>query len=390
MKDKWKAVCRYWPWLVLLLGIDGLSALLLWLSDSGAFSVLAPVMLLVTVFLFGAAAVVLGGLERKKQVAFRDFLEHPDQWHEENLVKTVSGSEADCVRLLGKALREKQLACARAAADMEDYEEYVEAWAHEIKTPLSLLTLMLDNQRGDMPESMDYKLDYIRNQMQEYVNQMLYYARLKSVRKDYLFEFVDLRDCLEEVLEDYRLLLEEKQFLVQNQVPHTEVFTDRRGLQFLLGQVVSNAVKYSSADPELALRWETKETEAILRIRDNGMGVRTCDLPYIFEKGFTGDPADGKKKATGMGLYLVKKMADDLRIRLDVWSEWDRGFELSLSFPLVEKEDKILLDKKIFECRIHPIKGKGALEHHLRGAFLFIHTNTFTVQRRASRERYHL
>lgn len=61
MKDKWKAVCRYWPWLVLLLGIDGLSALLLWLSDSGAFSVLAPVMLLVTVFLFGAAAVVLGG-----------------------------------------------------------------------------------------------------------------------------------------------------------------------------------------------------------------------------------------------------------------------------------------------------------------------------------------
>ena len=42
---------------------------------------------------------------------------------------------------------------------MEDYEEYVEAWAHEIKTPLSLLTLMLDNQRGDMPESMDYKLD---------------------------------------------------------------------------------------------------------------------------------------------------------------------------------------------------------------------------------------
>ncbi len=77
-------------------------------------------------------------------------------------------------------------------------------------------------------------------------------------------------------------------------------------------------------------------------------------------------------------------------IRLDVWSEWGRGFELSLSFPLVEKEDKILLDKKIFECRIHPIKGKGALEHHLRGAFLFIHTNTFTVQRRASRERYHL
>lgn len=67
MKDKWKAVCRYWPWLVLLLGIDGLSALLLWLSDSGAFSVLAPVMLLVTVFLFGAAAVVLGAWSERSR-----------------------------------------------------------------------------------------------------------------------------------------------------------------------------------------------------------------------------------------------------------------------------------------------------------------------------------
>ena len=333
MKDKWKAVCRYWPWLVLLLGIDGLSALLLWLSDSGAFSVLAPVMLLVTVFLFGAAAVVLGGLERKKQVAFRDFLEHPDQWHEENLVKTVSGSEADCVRLLGKALREKQLACARAAADMEDYEEYVEGWAHEAKTPLSLLTMLLDNRSDEISPPLQAKLDYVRSQLQEDVTQMLYYARLKSSTKDYQFEDINLNDCLGEVLEDYAPLLEEKQFVILNKLQSETVYTDRRGLQFMLGQIVSNAIKYSSDSPMLTISMIHSETADVLSVEDNGIGVKKYDLPYIFQKGFTGDFTDSRKKATGIGLYLVKKMADDLNLRLEAASQWGKGFKIVIFFP---------------------------------------------------------
>jgi len=65
------------------------------------------------------------------------------------------------------------------------------------------------------------------------------------------------------------------------------------------------------------------------------MGVRSCDLPYIFEKGFTGDSGDGRKQATGMGLYLAKEMAKQLNIRLDANSEWGQGFEIQVSFPVV-------------------------------------------------------
>src|SRR5699024_794055 len=99
---------------------------------------------------------------------------------------------------------------------------------------------------------------------QEHINQILYYARLKSARKDYLFEHLDLNVCIEEVLEEYGLLLKEKDFQVSIRMPSIKVFTDRRGIRFLIGQIVSNAVKYSSDSPKLTITLEQEETAEIL------------------------------------------------------------------------------------------------------------------------------
>lgn len=338
MKHKMLVFRRHLPWLLLLLGIDGLAALFLWLADAEAFRVLVTVIILITVLLFAAVLIVMDHLDQKKMQAFQSFLNNPDTCHEEELLKAVSASEADAVRLLETVLQEKQLACSRAEADLSDYQEYVEAWAHETKAPLSLLTLILDNRKDEMPGVVSFKLDYVRNRMQESITQMLYYARLKGAQKDYLFEYVDIGSCIEDVLEDYRPLLEEKYFRINNQVQNVQVYTDRRGIQFLLGQVVSNAVKYSAESPELTIALEKSAGTDVLRIRDNGIGVRSCDLPYIFEKGFTGDSVDIRKKATGMGLYLSKKMADNLNILLDAHSEWGKGFEMLISFPRVNRE----------------------------------------------------
>lgn len=84
---------------------------------------------------------------------------------------------------------------------MDDYENYVELWAHEVKTPLALLTLVLDNRRDTLPEAVGFKLDYVRNRMQAFIDQMLYYARLRGARRDYRFERLTLRGCIDEVLD---------------------------------------------------------------------------------------------------------------------------------------------------------------------------------------------
>lgn len=339
MKRSMKIIQSNIPWLLLLFCIDAFAALLLWIADVQAFYAMTAVIVLATVLLFSLVCFMIVHRERKKEQAFHAFLYNPDEYHEENLLELVSVAEQESIRLLGKTLRDKQLAYAEQETQLADYEEYVESWAHETKTPLSLLTLLLDNRKDELPQSISFKLDYIRNQMQESVDQMLFYARLKSARKDYLFEHIPLRACIEDLLEDYGPLLEEKQFQIQlNLSSDAVVYSDRRALYFLIGQMISNSIKYCGEDPELCFSAFQRDDTYVLSIKDNGIGVRSCDLPYIFEKGFTGDSGEGRKKATGMGLYLAKETAKELNVALNVNSEWGQGFEIQISFPIVKTE----------------------------------------------------
>ena len=337
MKRNGSYLRQYLPWLGLLLGVDALAALLLWLADARAFAAMAAVIVLATVFLFASVCAVLCARAKRREQAFTAFLSTPDTAHEQALCRLLSPAKSQSARLLGETLRAQQQTIAQLQMQMDDYENYVELWAHEVKTPLALLTLVLDNRRDTLPEAVGFKLDYVRNRMQAFIDQMLYYARLRSARRDYRFERLPLRSCIDEVLDDYRPLLEEKGFQVKILPTDETVFADRRGLCFLLGQVVSNSVKYALDAPVLIFSLESGNTATVLSIRDNGPGVRACDLPYVFEKGFTGDSGREKNKATGMGLHLAREVAKDLGLTLTAASDWGAGFEIRVSFPVVEE-----------------------------------------------------
>ena len=308
MKRKFQKILRYMPWLLLLFGVDAFFTVLLWIADLDAFYAMSALLLLAVLLMFSAICFVLVRLEEKREQVFFDFLANPDEYHEERLLGVLVPAQGEAVRLLGRCLRDKQNAYIGLLEQMNDYEEYVESWAHEAKTPLSLLTLLLDNRREELSETVSCKLDYIH---------------------------ISVRGCVEEVLEDYKPLLEEKQFQIQADMTEQTVCSDRRGLRFLLRQVISNSIKYCGKEPELIFRFFKENDCHVLSIRDNGMGVRSCDLPYIFEKGFTGDSGEGRKKATGMGLYLAKEMAKELNLSLDANSEWGKGFEVRIVFPVV-------------------------------------------------------
>lgn len=337
MKHNGSYLRQYLPWLGLLLGVDALAALLLWLADARAFAATAGVIVLATVFLFAGVCAVLCARGKRREQAFTAFLTAPDTAHEQALCRLLAPCEAQSAHLLGETLRAQQQTIAQLQTQMDDYEDYVELWAHEVKTPLALLTLVLDNRRDTLPEAVGFKLDYARNRMQAFIDQMLYYARLRGARRDYRFERLTLRSCIDEVLDDYRPLLEEKHFRIELRLADETVFSDRRGLCFLLGQVVSNSVKYALDAPVLTFSLENGGTATVLSIRDNGPGVHACDLPYVFEKGFTGDSGHEKSKATGMGLYLAREIAKELGLTLSAASDRGAGFSVRISFPVVTK-----------------------------------------------------
>jgi signal transduction histidine kinase len=336
MKQFWNILTRYAPWLLLLLSVDGFSMLLLWLSDASAFGMLIGMIVLASLLLFAAIAVVLVKKEKRKQELFQDFLTESDVVHTEELLNAVSEQEKEQIRLLASVLTDKQNQIQKLEEEHRDYEEYVESWAHEVKTPLSLLTMILDNRADELSTPLRTKLGYVCSQFQEDITQILYYARLGSSVKDYRFEAVNLQDTLEEVLEEYTPLLEEKGFLIESSLQAETVYTDRRGLQFMLGQIISNSIKYSRENPKLTVSLKHSATAETLMIADNGSGVKSYDLPYIFQKGFTGDSTDSRKKATGMGLYLTRKMADDLNLKLEADSHWGDGMTISIVFPKVK------------------------------------------------------
>lgn len=339
MRHRWNIFKKYAPWLFLLLGMDSVSALILWIANIKAFRALIGVMILGTLLLFGILLIVLSRREKQRQQAFLYFLQFPDEQNEKNLLRLSSDWDGQMIRILGCELRKKQSDYEQLLAQISDYEEYVEAWAHETKTPLSLLTLLLDNRRDEFPENVSFKLDYIRNRIQESVNQMLFYARLKGPHKDFLFEEMDLCECITEVLEDYQPLLVEKGFAVMIDVPNVSVYTDRRGFSFLLCQIVSNALKYCDENrtPKLSFAFSRTEDQSILCISDNGIGVRSSDLPYIFEKGFSGNSGENRQKATGMGLYLASEIARHLKLSLEADSKWRSGFQITIRFPVIKQ-----------------------------------------------------
>lgn len=329
----WKSIKRNALWLFALLIMDIFSALLLWLTDVQAFWTLLTLIFLWSLMFFVAVLAYVNIKEQKKQKIFQTFISEPDVVNEEKLLQVVSQQEREQIQLLALVLRDNRLRLCNLSEELRDYEEYVESWVHEAKTPLALLTMIMDNRADELPFEIQTKLDYVCNQLQEDITQMLYYARLKSSTKDYRFEELDLQSLLKDVLADYEPLLEEKHFVIKNEVKEEQVFTDRRGLQFMLGQIVSNVIKYSTDNPMLTISTQHTAREIILSITDNGSGVKSYDLPYIFQKGFTGDSANNRNKATGMGLYLTKKMADDLNLKLDVQSEYNSFFKISIQFP---------------------------------------------------------
>lgn len=342
MLKKWVSCCKnHIIWFGMLLCTDLMFGLFLWLLNPDAFWILWGAMLFVSLFLFGISLWIAYIRDERKEAVFRELIGHPELFEEEKLPFVFQGADRRMIMETVQKLQMESEKNKELKRYIQEYEDYMEAWVHEVKTPLALMTFVLDNRKDEMSAPAYQKLEYARGQLQEDINQVLYYAGLRSPHSDSMFERVSLRDCCQEGLTEYRVLLEEHKYEVKNDVEDIFVVTDRKGLAFMVSQAVSNSVKYADETKEkneLYFHTEFSDTEkaVLLHIRDNGIGVPAYDLPFLFDKGFTGLSRGHQKKATGMGLYLVKEIAQKLKIEVEIQSEYEKGFELIFKFPCVD------------------------------------------------------
>ena len=195
--------------------------------------------------------------------------------------------------------------------------DYYTTWVHQIKTPISVMRMILAGE--DTEEYRELSAELFR--IEQYVEMVLSYLRLCGDSSDYVFQEYDLDSIIRQAVHKYAPLFVRRKLKLSYTPVQVRVLTDEKWLLFILEQLLSNSIKYT---PEGSVTIEVTP-DKILKISDTGIGIAAEDLPRIFEKGFTGYNGRADKKSTGLGLYLCKKAADRLSHGLTVQSEPGAG-----------------------------------------------------------------
>ncbi|MGG6310727.1 sensor histidine kinase [Paenibacillus macerans] len=216
------------------------------------------------------------------------------------------------------------------AAQLEEEKDELMSWIHEVKTPLTAMQLMID-RLGDEPLKSQLRYEWLRVHL--LLDQQLHRKRMLFIENDRYIEQAALEPLVFKEIKELQAWCMQKGIGFDVTLTAKEVLTDAKWLGFILRQLLSNAVKYSEASDIVIESGISPNGQAWLRVCDFGRGIDPKDLPRIFDKGFTSMARHGDQAATGMGLYLAKKAADALSIRIEVDSRPGEGATFTLIFP---------------------------------------------------------
>lgn len=217
-----------------------------------------------------------------------------------------------------KLLCEQQMQLASQMNDKySDMTEYYTIWAHQIKTPIASMKLQLQNEDTALARSLSSELFRI----EQYVEMVMTFLRLDSDSTDYTFKKCDLDLIIRQAVKNFSGEFITRKLKLEYEPLNTTVITDEKWLTFVIEQLLSNALKYTTKGT-ITIKLEEPKT---LCICDTGMGIAPEDLPRIFEKGYTGYNGRRDKKASGIGLYLCKRVLTKLGHSISVWSKPDEG-----------------------------------------------------------------
>jgi signal transduction histidine kinase len=230
------------------------------------------------------------------------------------------------MKMAGKSMLEQ---IGEVRRERLEYKEYIEQWIHEIKTPIAAMKLLCENHRMDFTRELLLELE----KTNRFTEQALYYARSEHTEKDYAVREINLIDVVHQVIADNKYLLLHNKVSLEVAERMETVYSDEKWLRFILNQLVANAVQYRTEQPVLRFFAYQRQDQVILSVEDNGIGIPACDLPRIFEKGFTGQNGRIMQQATGIGLYLCRRLCDKLGVGIMAESSGE-GTVIRLSFHI--------------------------------------------------------
>ena len=262
---------------------------------------------------------------RVKQV--EDLLKRPvaEQSYNVEAKDILEERYVDLIHAQEKSRVDTENISARSSKDME---QYYNIWVHQIKTPISGMNVLLQSMEPTE------EVGELQNQLfsvEQYVDMALQYQKIKSTTNDFSFAEIPLNKVIRENIRKYARLFIAKKLAVRYEETALRVLTDEKWISFVLGQIITNAVKYSDKGSITISAYED-ECNTYLSVKDEGIGISPEDLPRVFERGYTGYNGRADKKSTGIGLFLCKRVTRMLGHKIQISSEPGKGTEVTIIF----------------------------------------------------------
>ncbi|WP_160038172.1 MULTISPECIES: sensor histidine kinase [Paenibacillus] len=217
---------------------------------------------------------------------------------------------------------------------LEHHTAFINRWIHQMKTPVSVIQLAL--QDLDLDDDVEDGLQEEIDRLKKGLEMALYTARLDKFEQDFKVEGVPLLMAVENaVAENRQWFIRKEVYPVIDIPPDLSVISDAKWLAFMLGQVIVNAVNYSAgAGKKVAFRAYKLGPRAVLEIRDEGIGIAKEDLGRVFDPYFTGNQGRQYHESTGMGLFLVREVCRKLDHQVGIDSAPGEGTTVRFTFNL--------------------------------------------------------
>lgn len=213
----------------------------------------------------------------------------------------------------------------------KEHLTFINQWVHQMKTPLSVIQLLLEEYDGDpRVESISEEVYKINTNL----NLALYFARVDAFEKDFVVEQLNLQQLvLDTVNKEKKLFIKNKILPIVDIDKTIEVYTDGKWMKFVLEQIITNGIKYSiGIGKVLTIHAYLQEKHVVLEVMDEGIGISAKDIRRVFHPFFTGENGRKYGESTGMGLYIVKKTCENLGHKVEIESEVNKGTKLKIVF----------------------------------------------------------
>ena len=303
-----------------------LSIYLLLIGVNASLIILLAILIIVFIFI----SLIVSYLLIKKR--YEKIVNLVDSLDEKYLIKEVIDKPKNLENkayyyALDKACKALNDKLSEVENSKNEYLDFLDSFIHEVKTPISALSLYADNNNDERIKEEVLKISRL-------VDKMLFYARSDVVEKDYFIKEVTLADLVHPAILEYKNYLLNYHIKVEvKDLDNLKVYTDIKWLNFIIGQIISNSLKYQNKKDRLVrIKGVSTKNNIKLEIYDNGVGIKEADLSKVFEKGFTGSNRN-KKNASGIGLYLTKKLCDKLGIDIKIESVYLKYTKVVITFP---------------------------------------------------------